>query len=98
MWRIKPFQGMFVIAAVGSLCNLGALKVGVLAIAWVACAYGDNWLALRERAKVLNSEITWQQDSDDPSSENQGAFNRVKLDSSLQCVVTRVGELIGRML
>jgi hypothetical protein len=59
----------------------------------------DRWHARKEKQKEVDDEIYgWKQDPDDPEYESKGGLSRIKLTGQNQIIVTRVAELLTRML
>jgi hypothetical protein len=73
------------------------LFLGIVVLLWIR----DHWRAKRLtqlRMRVLEEEISWEIDPEDPQQESLGEMSRARLPREHQIVVTRVAELLQGML
>jgi hypothetical protein len=96
-------RAAFLIVAAANILHVSFLPMLVVLIGYGICAEIDKWLASREKGRVVNavfdSEIfDWKEDPKKPGWEQSGSFTRVKLAQNEQVMVTRVAEILRRML
>lgn len=88
-------RAALLIVAAAAILHLSVLQACILLIGYVGFAGLDQWLADRERTKVIENELWgWEIDPDDSHYEIKGNLSRVKLASEQQIVVTRIAELL----
>jgi hypothetical protein len=73
------------------------LFLGIIVLLWIR-DYSRAERLRQVRMQVLGEETSWKIDLGDPQQETLGEMSRVRLPMEHQIVVTRVAELLQRML
>jgi hypothetical protein len=97
LFGLPSLRAMFVIVCVASYLHLSTWPTVFLIVGYLICEDIDKWRLKWVRQEVAEEEFDWEQAPDDSKSQLSGGLSRVKLDSPLQIIVTRVLASIARM-
>jgi hypothetical protein len=93
------FKDAFLIVAAGVILHISMAAIAVLFIGYFGFTRLDQWLANRARDKVFEDELYgWTTDPEDSDCEVNGGMTRLKVPSNEKIMVTRIAEVLRKIL
>src|SRR5260370_131925 len=96
-------RAAFLIIAASLALHVSYWPMVVILFGYGVCDEADKWLARRAKMKAIDAHYTdemdyWKDHPKRPGWEEKGDWDRIKLPQTEQIVVTRVAQVVRRML
>ncbi len=94
-----PFRSAFLIVAAGLALHVPFLWTCLALTGYLGCAALDKWLAKLAKDKLYEDELVgWNTDKGNTEYEGNGRYHRRRLPETDEIVVTRIADLLRKML
>ena len=91
--------GLFLIFFAAIHFKFESTEWAVLVVGYIGMYELDRWARRRRLTKIFEVELTgWVQDKEDADFESKGEISRKRLPNDLQVLLTRMSELIVRLI
>lgn len=96
-------RAAFLIVAASAVLHVRPWPMIVILIGYGICDEADKWFARRAKMKAVDTQYLdemadWKDHPKNPGWEEKGDWDRIKLPQNDQIVVTRVAQVVRRMM